>query len=82
MALALLTLALPCSTGPVVLCDGVCQRRRPDVSDSTLEEVRRGTVPLLRRRGHVGFDVPAPTRGHLQVTASTLLWNRFSPTLE
>lgn len=59
------------SSGPAVLRHGVRERRRPDVSDSALAEVRRGAISFLRGRGHVRSDVPAPARSHIQVITQT-----------
>lgn len=72
------------SSGPTVLRDGVRERRRLDVPDSALQEVRRGALSLLRRRGDIGPDVPAPPRSHIQVNradAASATWlYRFSVT--
>lgn len=70
------------SSGPTVLRDGVRERRRLDVPDSALQEVRRGALSLLRRRGDVGPDVPAPPRSRIQVdradAASATWWSGFT----
>lgn len=34
------TPSLPLSAGPFVLCNGICEWRRSDVPDSTIQEVR------------------------------------------
>lgn len=62
-------LILPCflPPGPPLFRHGVRERGRPDVSDPALQEVWRGSIPLLRRRGDVSAHVPAPQWGHIQV---------------
>lgn len=59
------------SLGSLVLCNGVCERRRPDVSDPTLTEVWWSSLSFLCSWGHFSTDVSASARRHLQVKAHT-----------
>lgn len=72
----LLSHSLTISVGSVVLCYGVCKRRRPDVSDPALTKVWWSSFPFLRSWGHISTYVPAPTRRHLQVYSHRVEVNR------
>lgn len=63
---------LTLSAGPLVLCDGICKWRRPDVSDTAIAEVWRGSVSFLRRWSHLCSNVLAPSWSCLQVSTVQL----------
>lgn len=54
------TPSLPLSAGPFVLCNGICEWRRSDVPDSTIQEVRWASLSVLRCRSHLSPYVSAP----------------------
>ncbi len=66
---------LSLSLGSVVLCYGVCEWRRPDVSDPALKKVWWSPFPFLCSWGHICAYVPASTRRHLQVYTPTVKIN-------